>query len=79
MFTRTKIICTIGPATNSYYALENLVLSAIGCWFTSYFQGYKDQAKAIDLSSIDFSTSYNFNFNAGVIIFVLAIIYVALA
>lgn len=55
------------------------VLSAIGCFFTAYFQGYKDQVKAIDLSSIDFSTSYNFNFNTGVIIFVLAIIYVALA
>ena len=29
MFTRTKIICTIGPATNSYSALENLILSGM--------------------------------------------------
>ena len=55
------------------------VLSATGCWFTSYFQGYKDQAKAIDLSSINFATSKSFNFNTCVIVFVLAIIYITLA
>ena len=55
------------------------VLSAIGCWFTAYLQGYMDQAKAIDLSSINFSTSKSFNFNTGVIVFVLAIIYITLA
>ena len=55
------------------------VLSAIGCWHTSYLQGYKDQAKAIDLSSINFSTSKSFNFNTCVIVFVLAIIYITLA
>ena len=55
------------------------VLSAIGCWYTSYLQGYKDQAKAIDLSSINFSTSKSFNFNTCVIVFVLAIIYITLA
>ncbi|MDC3102815.1 sodium/solute symporter [Gammaproteobacteria bacterium] len=55
------------------------VLSAIGCWYTSYLQGYKDQAKAIDLSSINFSTSKSFNFNTCVIVFVLAIIYISLA
>ena len=55
------------------------VLSAIGCWYTSYLQGYKDQAKAIDLSSINFSTSKSFNFNTCVIVFVLAIIYTILA
>ncbi len=55
------------------------VLSAIGCWYTSYLQGYKDQSKAIDLSSINFSTSKSFNFNTCVIVFVLAIIYITLA
>ena len=55
------------------------VLSAIGCWYTSYLQGYKDQAKAIDLSSINFLTSKSFNFNTCVIVFVLAIIYITLA
>ena len=55
------------------------VLSSIGCWYTSYLQGYKDQAKAIDLSSINFSTSKSFNFNTCVIVFVLAIIYITLA
>ena len=55
------------------------VLSAIGCWYTSFLQGYKDQAKAIDLSSINFSTSKSFNFNTCVIVFVLAIIYITLA
>ena len=55
------------------------VLSAIGCWYTSYLQGYKDQAKAIDLSSINFSTSKSFNFNTCVIVFVLANIYITLA
>ena len=55
------------------------ILSAIGCWYTSYLQGYKDQAKAIDLSSINFSTSKSFNFNTCVIVFVLAIIYITLA
>ena len=29
MFTRTKIICTIGPSTDSYSSLENLVLSGM--------------------------------------------------
>ena len=29
MFTRTKIICTIGPATNSYSSIEDLVLSGM--------------------------------------------------
>ena len=55
------------------------ILSAIGCWYTSYLQGYKDQSKAIDLSSINFSTSKSFNFNTCVIVFVLAIIYITLA
>ena len=55
------------------------ILSAIGCWYTSYLQGYKDQAKAIDLSSINVSTSKSFNFNTCVIVFVLAIIYITLA
>ena len=55
------------------------ILSAIGCWYTSYLQGYKDQAKAIDLSSINFTTSKSFNFNTCVIVFVLAIIYITLA
>ena len=29
MFTRTKIICTIGPATNSYSSIKDLVLSGM--------------------------------------------------
>jgi SSS family solute:Na+ symporter len=49
--------------------------SAFGCAITSYFQGYLDQEKAIDLKGIDFSTSRAFNINTIVVVSVLAIIY----
>ena len=52
--------------------------SGLGCFFTSYLQGYKDQEKAIDLNGINFSTSKAFNVNTLIIISVLTIIYVTL-
>ncbi len=55
------------------------VLSAIGCITTTHLQGYKDQKKAIDLSTVNFSTSKAFNLNTVVIVYVLVCIYVAFA
>ena len=55
------------------------VLSAIGCIATTHLQGYKDQKKAIDLSTVNFSTSKAFNLNTVVIVYVLVCIYVAFA
>ena len=55
------------------------VLSALGCIVTAHLQGYKDQAKAIDLSAVNFSTSKAFNLNTIIIIFALVCIYVAFA
>ena len=55
------------------------VLSALGCIVTTYLQGYKDQAKAIDLSAVNFSTSKAFNLNTIIIIYALVCIYVAFA
>ena len=55
------------------------VLSAIGCIVTTHFQGFKDQAKAIDLSAVNFSTSKAFNLNTIIIIYALVCIYVAFA
>ena len=55
------------------------VLSALGCIVTTHLQGYKDQAKAIDLSAVNFSTSKAFNLNTIIIIFALVCIYVAFA
>ena len=55
------------------------VLSALGCIVTTHLQGYKDQAKAIDLSAVNFSTSKAFNLNTIIIIYALVCIYVAFA
>tara|TARA_B100000963_G_scaffold101205_1_gene87522 strand:- start:1464 stop:3029 length:1566 start_codon:yes stop_codon:yes gene_type:complete len=55
------------------------VLSALGCFVTTHLQGYKDQAKAIDLSTVNFSTSKAFNLNIIIIIYALVCIYVAFA
>ena len=55
------------------------VLSALGCIVTTHLQGYKDQAKAIDLSAVNFSTSKVFNLNTIIIIYALVCIYVAFA
>ena len=55
------------------------VLSALGCIVTTHLQGYKDQAKAIDLSTVNFSTSKAFNLNTIIIIYALVCIYVAFA
>ena len=55
------------------------VLSVIGCIATTHLQGYKDQKKAIDLSTVNFSTSKAFNLNTVVIVYVLVCIYVAFA
>ena len=55
------------------------MLSAIGCWSVAYFQGYKDQDNAINLSNINFSTTKAFNINTCIIVFALAMIYITLA
>ena len=55
------------------------MLSAIGCWSVAYFQGYKDQDRAIDLTNINFSTSKAFNINTCIIVLALAMIYISLA
>ena len=55
------------------------MLSAIGCWSVAYFQGYKDQDKAINLTNINFSTTKAFNINTCIIVLTLAVIYITLA
>ena len=54
-------------------------LSAIGCWLTTFLQGYKNQEKAINLNNINFSTSRAFNINTMIIVLVLGIIYTTFA
>ncbi len=55
------------------------VLSAVGCWLTSFLQGYKNQEKAINLNNINFSTSRAFNINILIVVVVLGIIYTTFA
>ena len=50
-------------------------VSAFACYITTLLQGYEDQAKAIDLKGINFSTSRAFNINTLVIVSILALIY----
>ena len=45
------------------------------CYMTALVQGYSDQEKAINLSSIDFKTSSGFNISTGVILIVLIAVY----
>ena len=52
--------------------------SGLGCYVTSYLQGYRDQEKAIDINGINFSTSKAFNVNTLIIVSVLTLIYVTL-
>ena len=54
-------------------------LSAVGCWLTSFLQGYKNQEKAINLNNINFSTSRAFNINTLIVVLVLGIIYTTFA
>jgi len=54
-------------------------LSAVGCWLTSFLQGYKNQEKAINLNNINFSTSRAFNINTLIVVVVLGIIYTTFA
>ena len=54
-------------------------LSLIGCWLTSFLQGYKNQEKAINLNNINFSTTSAFNLNTIIIVLVLGIIYTTFA
>ena len=54
-------------------------LSAVGCWLTSFLQGYKNQEKAINLNNINFSTSRAFNINTFIVVVVLVIIYTTFA
>ena len=55
------------------------VLSAVGCWLTSFLQGYKNQEKAINLNNINFSTSRAFNINTLIVVVALGIIYTTFA
>ena len=55
------------------------VLSALGCWLTSFLQGYKNQEKAINLNNINFSTSKAFNINTLIVVVFLGIIYTTFA
>ena len=55
------------------------VLSALGCWLTSFLQGYKNQEKAINLNNINFSTSRAFNINTLIVVVFLGIIYTTFA
>ena len=50
-------------------------VSAFACYITTLLQGYQDQAKAIDLKGINFSTSRAFNINTVIIVGILALIY----
>jgi SSS family solute:Na+ symporter len=50
-------------------------ISGFACYITTLLQGYQDQAKAIDLKGINFSTSRAFNINAVIIVGILALIY----
>ena len=45
------------------------------CYMTALVQGYSDQEKAINLSSINFKTSRGFNISTGVILIVLIAVY----
>ena len=54
-------------------------VSAFACYITTLLQGYQDQAKAIDLKGINFSTSRAFNINTIIIVGILALIYGILA
>ena len=54
-------------------------LSAVGCWLTSFLQGYKNQEKAINLNNINFSTTKAFNINTLIVVVVLGIIYTTFA
>jgi hypothetical protein len=42
---------------------------------TALVQGYSDQEKAVDLSSINFKTSRSFNISTGLILIVLVAVY----
>ena len=50
-------------------------VSAFACYITTLLQGYQDQAKAIDLKGINFSTSRAFNINTVIIVGILTLIY----
>ena len=45
------------------------------CYMTALVQGYSDQEKAVDLSSINFKTSRSFNISTGLILIVLVTVY----
>jgi SSS family solute:Na+ symporter len=45
------------------------------CYMTALVQGYSDQKKAVDLSSINFKTSRSFNISTGLILIVLVAVY----
>lgn len=45
------------------------------CYMTALVQGYSDQEKAVDLSSINFKTSRSFNISTGLILIVLFTVY----
>ena len=67
-----------GAHSSEMFFPTEKIATSIGCFITSYLQGYRDQEKAIDLSGINFSTSKAFNINTLIIVFVLTLIYVTL-
>ena len=54
------------------------ISSGLACYLTALIQGAGINTKAVDLSTVNFSTSSSFNINTLVVIFFLAIIYISL-
>ena len=54
------------------------ISSGLACYLTVLIQGAGINTKAVDLSTVNFSTSSSFNINTLVVIFFLAIIYISL-
>jgi len=51
------------------------LISGFACYITSLLQGYSDQEKAIDISSINFKTEKSFNTSTVIICVILTITY----
>ena len=54
------------------------ISSGLACYLTVLIQGAGINTKAVDLSTVNFSTSSSFNINTLVVIVFLAIIYISL-
>jgi len=51
------------------------LISGFACYLTSLLQGYTDQPKAIDISTISFKTERSFNASTVIICIILTITY----